>query len=185
MCSSTTTTEVSNQPDSRCPNDPGQDLTTTEANLARTERLRRHGLDVSDDQPNKVLLLDILHNPEDTATTLDIVEAILDVVSRRLITKEFCNSHAPLRAGHDRVSIMLLLEDEIQTPFEIYRDLHTRLVYMQDVLREEVVSGVALTSNEKHPQFGWAECVDGPSAKVWLSSALMNRFRPRSKEVSS
>ncbi|KAL4956029.1 hypothetical protein BDW69DRAFT_182014 [Aspergillus filifer] len=92
----------------------------------RTERLRRHGLDVSSEDSYQVyLLLDIPYTYECAASVLEIVELIVKVVSKRLRTMEFCNSHGPLKDGHGRVLIRILTDEE--TPFAIYNTFLSRV----------------------------------------------------------
>ncbi|KAL4944446.1 hypothetical protein BDV06DRAFT_220289 [Aspergillus oleicola] len=154
--------------------------------LLRTERLRRHGLDISDADPNRVcLLLDIPHTPECSASALQLIESITDVVAQRMRTKEFCNSHAPLKRKHGRVMIRLITD--LETPFGIYDALYEKLLHLQEIMigyellgeTEEESESVANSesSGEYRIELQWAKDMGEPSARVWLASALMNRYR--------
>ncbi|KAL4795673.1 hypothetical protein BDV19DRAFT_362425 [Aspergillus venezuelensis] len=154
--------------------------------ILRTERLRRHGLDVGSEDPYQIyLLLDIPHTYECTASALEIVDSMVEEVSKRLRTMEFCNSHGPLKDCHGHVLIRILTDGE--TSLAIYNTLYNKLTYVQEILTGEEMLG---ETEEKEREYaasgknyseswiecGWAETSGEPSARAWLASALISRW---------
>lgn len=129
-------------------------FTPTNPIQARTQRLRRHGLSVSDEAPNTItIFLDITNGthlspmpPKPINHILEVIIWLIEQVKDRLRTKEFCNPHDRPMPTYSRIRITVVTDKG--TPFGVYTAVYEALVSLLESLLERDARGEILEINE-------------------------------------